>query len=87
MVLKRLGTDLWPMCRAAERRAGDEREPGEPFQLRVAGEPLAPGGGSLHPDGGRQGGIHFSIPHFQPPDVLPRLEASQIVLFFYDLLM
>ncbi len=60
------------VCRAAEGGAWDGGEPGESLQLRVPGLPLAPRGGSLHTDGGRQGGIHLSLPHFQPPDVLPR---------------
>ncbi len=60
------------VCRAAEGRAWDGGEPGESLQLRVPGLPLAPRGGSLHTDGGRQGGIHLSLPHCQPTDVLPR---------------
>ena len=60
------------VCRAAEGRAGPGRDPGEPEQLCGPGEPLAPRGGGLHPDGGRQGGIHLRLPHCQPPDVLPR---------------
>ena len=44
---------------------GDDGDPGEPGQLRVPRVPLAAGGGSLHTDGGCQGGIQLRLPHLQ----------------------
>ena len=56
--------DLQPADVAPLLQGGDG-EPGELGQLRLPRVPLAAGGGSLHTDGGRQGGIQLGLPHLQ----------------------